>query len=153
MHKAILSICSGDAFNEINFFKDKELDPDTSFILYDPIYKDSHALVRVICETFFNIFPGHTVHFCRNVNEVKDLLKTHIPIHLIGFNIQELYPIPHNETDILSYIKRKKQELGLLSICDLISIQRRNIKVHIQMKDHIVFDNFYDFHRDLVINE
>lgn len=154
MRRFILSICSGDALNEYHFFKDKRLDPDISFIFYDPIYRYNVEIRCLITDLYKSFYPLNFVYFCADVNEVRCLLESKCSkvIFLIGFNIQELYPIIFNHNDIDSYISQKRKEQGLLSLCSLIPERDRDLKVHIQMEDRITFDNFDSFYQDLILN-
>lgn len=154
MGRIILSICSGDALNEFHFFRETKIDPDVSFVFYDPIYKDDIELRILIRELYRVFFPINFVYFCKNVDDIKSLLEAegHVPIFLIGFNIQEMYPIIFNCKDIESYIIQERKKKGLLNVCRLIPEKYRDLKVHIQMGDKIVFDNFDSFYQDLILN-
>lgn len=150
MVRFIVSICSGDALNELHYFRELKLEPDISFIFYDPIYHHNFQLKNLIRDSYNTFFPLNCIYFCSNVNEVRSLLEIGRAIFLIGFNIQESYSLnSRDHNNIESFLADKRKEYGLLNICNLLS---DNIKVHIQMKNILAFDNLRDFRQNLINN-
>lgn len=73
---------------------------------------------------------------------MEELFLELIPVFLIGFNIQECYPLPRNAD-----LNTLQQNHGLKSLCQCIPEEYiSGLEVHIQMKEEVLFKSYKDFY-------